>query len=75
MKQMSSPSKDQSQTIQALLDLREVVENWPSSPFAEAAKQMIREAESHLAEAEYRIGKFYMKRKAFLAAASPPSFM
>jgi len=67
--QVSHPSRDQSQTHQAIADLRVVIERWPASRFADAARAMIREAEQNLAEHEFMVGRFYLNRKAPAAAA------
>ncbi len=66
--QVNHPSRDQSQTHQALDDLDEVVRRFPASPFAEVARGLRRKARSNLAESEYLVGRFYMKRKKYLAA-------
>jgi outer membrane protein assembly factor BamD len=66
--QVNHPTKDQSQTYQALMDLQEVMRRYPDSWFAGAAEGLTEEARSHLAESEFMVGRFYMKRKKFLAA-------
>jgi outer membrane protein assembly factor BamD len=68
LKQVVHPSRDQSQTHQAIADLRVVEQRWPGSVFARAARSMIREAEHNLAEHDFTVGKFYLKRKAPMAA-------
>jgi outer membrane protein assembly factor BamD len=68
LKQVNHPTKDQSQTLQAIGDLEQVLRRWPSSPFAVAAAGFRRTARSNLAEAEYLVGRFYMNRKAYSAA-------
>ena len=50
LEQASHPSKDQSQTLSAFTDLREVGRRYPRSRYAIAARDMIRRAESSLAE-------------------------
>ena len=69
LKQVNDPSRDQSQTEIALADLREVGRRWPTSPFAEAADQMIAVAHDHLAEHELLVARFYAKRKKYQAAS------
>jgi len=66
--QVVHPSRDQSQTNQAIADLRVVGQRWPNSMFVNAARTMIRQAEHNLAEHSFTVGKFYMKRKAPMAA-------
>ena len=68
LKQVNDPSRDQSQTHQAIADLEQVLRRWPNSPFAVAAGGFLRAARSNLAEAEFRVGRFYVKRKASTAA-------
>jgi len=68
LKQVSHPTKDQSQTHQAIADLDQVLRRWPFSPFAVAAAGFRRTARSNLAEAEFLIGRFYTNRKAHSAA-------
>lgn len=69
LKQVSRPMRDQSQTLVAMQDLREVERRYPLSPFVRAARDLLSKAESNLAEHDYRVGLFYLKRKAYLAAA------
>ena len=66
--QVNHPSKDQSQTLQAIGTLSVVERRFPASPFAGAARLMRKKAESNLAEHEFLIGRFYFKKKAYLAA-------
>jgi len=68
LNQVSAPSRDQAETHQAIADLHVVERRWPGSRFAEAARQMIRQAEHNLAEHEFMVGRFYLHRKAPSAA-------
>ena len=68
LKQVNQPNKDQSQTWQAIQDLEKVLQRWPGSPFVVAAQGFRRTARSNLAEAEFLVGRFYLKRKAYPAA-------
>ncbi len=69
LKQVNEPSKDQSQTHRAIGDFREVIDRYPESIYSEAARTLLDLAHSNLAQSEYLIGRFYLKRKAFNAAA------
>jgi len=69
LEQSSHPAKDQSQTRAAFGDLRQVERRYPASRFASAADDMIQKAEDGLAEHDYLVGHFYMKRKKFVAAS------
>lgn len=68
LKQASHPAKDQSQTYRAISDFQEVRVRFPNSRYATAALGQVREAESILAEHEYIVGRFYMKKSAWDAA-------
>jgi outer membrane protein assembly factor BamD len=69
LEQVYAPSRDQTQTLQALADLEEVVRRWPDSPFAEGARNLQRRAQENLAQHELQVGEFYMTKKAYEAAA------
>jgi len=68
--QVARPSKDQTETRQAIRDLRVAERRFPNSAFAEAARTMMRQAQNNLAEHEFMVGKFYLNRKAPLAAVN-----
>lgn len=68
LKRVSHPSKDQSQTFEAIDDLQEVGRRWPGSVFARAADSMVIVAETNLARHEIGVGRFYLKRKKYTAA-------
>jgi outer membrane protein assembly factor BamD len=68
-KQVINPSRDQTRTRQAISDLKEVERRYPGSPFAGAAGVMVTKAEENLAEHEFTVGRFYMTKKKFSAAA------
>jgi outer membrane protein assembly factor BamD len=69
LEQVVNPAKDQTMTYQAIDDLRVVERRWPDSQYAEAAQSMRMVAGANLADHDYQVGRFYMKRKAFIAAA------
>jgi len=69
LNQVAAPSKDQTETLRAVSDLREVERRFPGSAYADASQRMRRVAEANLAEHEFIVGRFYLKRKKFLAAA------
>lgn len=68
-KQVINPSRDQTRTRQAISELKEVERRFPSSPYAGAAGVMVTKAEENLAEHEFMVGRFYMTKKKFNAAA------
>jgi len=63
LNQVSHPTKDQTLTRQAIQDLEAVARRWPSSHYVAAARSMNTEARANLAESEFVVGKFYLKRK------------
>jgi outer membrane protein assembly factor BamD len=66
--QVRDPSRDQAQTKIAIADLREVLKRFPDSPYARAARSRLDEAEGFLAEHEYDVAAFYLKKKKYKAA-------
>jgi outer membrane protein assembly factor BamD len=68
LKQVSQPSKDQTLTRQAIRDLEAVRRRWPGSAYVDAARTLEIEARANLAESEFLIGRFYLKRKNYVAA-------
>ena len=69
MAEISGPSRDQSQTRVSITDFRDVDRRYPDSPYAPAARATLEIAERNLAEHEYQVGRYYMQRKAYFAAA------
>jgi outer membrane protein assembly factor BamD len=65
----NDPSRDQSEIRQAMDDLRDVVNRYPDSDYARAARDKLAEAQTGLAEHEFIVGQFYLKRGAYEAAA------
>ncbi|MDX1388148.1 MAG: outer membrane protein assembly factor BamD, partial [Acidobacteriota bacterium] len=54
---------------EAIADLRDVMRRYPTSPYADAALDMIARAETTLASHDYAVGRFYFKKKAWDAAS------
>ncbi len=69
LRQASHPARDQSETLRAIADLRDVVRRYPDSKYARAARDKIDEAEMLLAEHEFLVGAFYLAKKKYQAAA------
>jgi outer membrane protein assembly factor BamD len=67
--QVINPSRDQTRTKQAITELNEVERRFPNSPYAGAARVMVTKAEENLAEHEFMVGRFYMTKKKYAAAA------
>ena len=68
LSQVSAPSKDQTETYQAIRDLRAVETRFPDSSYAVAARLMRRVAEARLVEHELKVGRYYLKKEAYPAA-------
>lgn len=69
LRQVNHPSRDQTQTLRAIADLRVVLARYPQSRFASAARLSIREAQANLADHELIVGRFYQRKKRYFAAA------
>ena len=53
----------------AIEDLEEVIRRFSRSAYAAAARTLLADARSNLAENEFLVGRFYLKRNNFVAAA------
>lgn len=65
--QIDEVGRDQGLTFQALQSLRQVIENYPESEYANAAILKFELAFDHLAAKEMEIGRYYLKRDHFAA--------
>ncbi len=61
-------TRDQSRTEKALAALDEVVRKYPTSEYAQSAKQKIQVARDQLAGKEMQIGRYYLERKDYTGA-------
>ncbi|WP_204113684.1 outer membrane protein assembly factor BamD [Shimia biformata] len=68
--QIDEVGRDQGLTFQALQSLRAVIENYPESDYADSAMLKFDLAFDHLAGKEMEIGRYYLKRDQFAAAAN-----
>lgn len=66
--QINGPNRDQGATRKALEQLRILKTRYPDSSYAEKADNRIRIAEDTLAASEMEVGRYYLKRKNFIAA-------
>jgi outer membrane protein assembly factor BamD len=62
------PSRDQTETRQAIDDLDELIRRFPRTRWSSAGLDLKRQAEDNLAASEHLVGQFYLKRKAYGAA-------
>ncbi|WP_093992263.1 outer membrane protein assembly factor BamD [Flavimaricola marinus] len=68
--QIDAIGRDQGLTFQALQALRAVIERYPDSEYAQASILKFDLAFDHLAAKEMEIGRYYLKRNHFAAAAN-----
>ncbi len=68
--QIDDVGRDQGLTFQALQALRGVIEQYPNSEYASSAILKFDLAFDHLAAKEMEIGRYYLKRSHFTAAAN-----
>jgi outer membrane protein assembly factor BamD len=61
-------TRDQARTEKALASLDEVIRKYPSSEYANSAKQKIEVARDQLAGKEMEIGRYYLKKKDYTGA-------
>jgi outer membrane protein assembly factor BamD len=66
--QINQPDRDQSNTLQALTALQDVVNRFPDTPYARDARLKIDLARDHLAGREMVVGRFYQNRGLYAAA-------
>lgn len=67
---ISDVARDQSTTEEALRSLEQVVRRFPDTPYARGAKLRMDLTVDHLAGKEMEIGRFYLRRGHYLAAAN-----
>ncbi len=68
--QIDEVGRDQGLTFQALQALRVVIEKYPNTEYARSAVLKFDLAFNHLAAKEMEIGRYYLKRKNYTAAAN-----
>ncbi len=68
--QIDEIGRDQGLTFQALQALRQVIEQYPDSEYARSSVLKFDLAFDHLAAKEMEIGRYYLKRKHYAAAAN-----
>lgn len=69
-KQMDKVDRDQAQALRAEDECRQLVVQFPNSKYVPETKQLLRNIQEALAESEYEVGNFYLKRGDNSAAAS-----
>lgn len=66
--QIVDVSRDQQLTIDAMREFRDLIRKYPDSDYARDAKLKVDLAYDHLAGKEMDVGRYYMGKKAYLAA-------
>jgi len=66
--QIDDVGRDQGMTFQALQALRKVIEDYPNSEYADSSVLKFDLAFDHLAGKEMEVGRYYLKRKYYVAA-------
>jgi outer membrane protein assembly factor BamD len=67
--QMSGPERDQTETREAITELKAMVVNYPNSALRAEGLKHLREARDRLSDAEYRVAYFYVRTQKFAPAA------
>lgn len=67
-RQAETPDREQTNTRQAATSYRELAVNYPDSPYATESRARLLAMRSLLAEHEYVVGHFYVRRRAWRAA-------
>jgi len=73
--QISDVGRDQKMTRLALATLRDIVKRFPDTPFARDARIKLDLTQDHLAGKEMEIGRYYMRRREYLAAINRFKFV
>jgi outer membrane protein assembly factor BamD len=73
--QISDVGRDQKMTRLALATLRDIVKRFPDSPFARDARIKLELTQDHLAGKEMEIGRYYMRRREYLASINRFKFV
>ncbi|MBZ5583458.1 MAG: outer membrane protein assembly factor BamD [Acidobacteriia bacterium] len=68
--QMEKADRDPVHEIRAEEECRNVLANFPNSKFAPEAQQLLRNIQENMAEGEYKVGRFYLTKGSYPAAAN-----
>jgi len=75
MKMMRAPDRDQTYAIKAQDAAKRVMADFPDSPYAEVAKQQLREIQENLARGNHLVGDFYFEKRNFRASKNRYTFI
>lgn len=65
LSQSRGPMRDLAPVREAVASFKQVVEQFPNSPFAAEARELLRSSQETLAEHEYLVARYYFNLKAF----------
>jgi outer membrane protein assembly factor BamD len=68
-RQIRDVTQDQKESRRAIEAMDEVVQRWPDSEYVDDARAKVRFARDQLAGKEMQIGRYYLERREFIAAA------
>jgi outer membrane protein assembly factor BamD len=68
-RQIPDVTRDQAESRRAIEAMQEVVDRWPESEYVADANAKIRFARDQLAGKEMQIGRYYLERREYIAAA------
>ena len=68
-RQIRDVTQDQKESRRAIEAMDEVIQRWPESEYVEDAQAKVRFARDQLAGKEMQVGRYYLERREFIAAA------
>jgi len=68
-RQIRDVTQDQKESRRAIEAMEEVVQRWPESEYVDDAREKVRFARDQLAGKEMQVGRYYLERREFIAAA------
>jgi outer membrane protein assembly factor BamD len=68
-RQIRDVTQDQAESRRTIEAMQELVQRWPDSEYVEDAEEKIRYARDQLAGKEMQVGRYYLERREYIAAA------
>jgi outer membrane protein assembly factor BamD len=68
-RQIRDVTQDQAESRRTIEAMQELVQRWPESEYVDDAQQKIRYARDQLAGKEMQVGRYYLERREYVAAA------
>lgn len=69
-RQIRDVTRDQQNTEQAMVGMREIVERYPDSEYADDARRKVIQTRDQLAGKEMQVGRYYLERREYIAAVN-----